>query len=195
MRGFSVVDAARCLLAGGAQILQLRHKGHWPRSVFQDAECIRALCREAHAQFVVNDRADMAMLLDAGLHVGQEDLPPREARRLMGPGAMLGYSTHNAEQLAAAAAEPVDYLAIGPIFPTGSKQNPDAAVGLEALARYRKLTGRPLVAIGGIRRDTARAVLDAGADSTAVIGDMLPQPCTAESLRERISEWQQLTRK
>jgi thiamine-phosphate pyrophosphorylase len=141
----------------------------------------------------VDDRADIAMLLGAGLHVGQEDLPPADARRLIGPGRILGLSTHNAEQFAAAAREPVDYLAIGPIFATRSKANPDPVVGttgVKALGRCRV----PLVAIGGITRANALEVLEAGADSVAVIHDILPNDCTYEGLRQRIEEWQRLVK-
>jgi len=167
-----VVSTAQVLLEGGAGILQFRHKGHFSRATYETARAVAALCREHGVLFIVNDRADIAALLDAGLHVGQQDLPPADARRILGPGRVLGYSTHNAEQLTAADREPVDYLAIGPIFPTSSKHDADPVVGLEELARLRKLTTKPLVAIGGITRANARQVLDAGADSVAVIGDL-----------------------
>jgi thiamine-phosphate pyrophosphorylase len=144
---------------------------------------------------MVDDRADFAVLLEAGLHVGQDDLAPADSRRLLGPDAVLGFSSHNAEQLLAAAAEPVDYVALGPIFPTASKQNPDPVVGLDELARLRPLLEKPLVAIGGITRADALQVLAAGADSLAVIADLFPDPCTTKSLRERMEEWQTLVRK
>ena len=191
-RACPLETAARVLIEGGARILQLRHKGHWPRTLFEQAERIRNLCGEAGVQFMVNDRADMAVLLDAGLHVGQDDMAPQDARRVLGPGRPLGFSTHNDAQLRAAAAEPADYLALGPIFSTGSKQNPDPVVGVGQLRRWRPLAARPLVAIGGITRHNALSVLEAGADSLAVIGDLLPEPCMAETLRERIEEWRQL---
>ena len=142
---------------------------------------------------IVNDRADIAALLAAGLHVGQEDLEPSAARRVIGTDAVLGYSTHNAAQLAAAAAEPATYLAIGPIFATVSKENPDPVVGLEALPGLRALTRRPLVAIGGITLNNARAVLEAGVDSIAVIGGLLPEDATAQSLGRWVEEWLKLT--
>jgi thiamine-phosphate pyrophosphorylase len=186
--------AAGAWLDAGARILQFRHKGQWTRAVFAQAEGIARQCRERGATFVVNDRADMAMLLGAGLHVGQDDLPPAGARRLIGREAFLGYSTHNPSQLDAAAAEPVDYVAIGPVFTTASKQNPDPVVGLDELRKCRARYGRPLVAIGGITRETARAVFAAGADSIAVIGDLIPENCTGANLRRRMEEWQQLAR-
>jgi len=184
--------AAGAWLEGGARILQFRHKGQWTRPVFEQAEHIAGQCRERNAIFVINDRADVALLLGAGLHVGQDDLSPADARRLVGAGAFLGYSTHNPQQLDAAAAEPVDYVAIGPIFSTASKQNPDPVVGLEELRKCRARCVRPLVAIGGITRETARAVFAAGADSIAVIGDLIPENCTSADLRRRMEEWQQL---
>ncbi|HXA05109.1 MAG TPA: thiamine phosphate synthase [Bryobacteraceae bacterium] len=184
--------AARAWLDGGARILQFRHKGQWTRSVFEQAERVAGQCRERRAIFVINDRADVALLLGAGLHVGQDDLAPGDARKLMGAEALLGYSTHNPHQLDTAAAEPVDYAAIGPIFGTASKQNPDPVVGLDELRRCRARCVRPLVAIGGITRETARAVFAAGADAVAVIGDLIPENCTSAELRRRMEEWQQL---
>lgn len=184
--------AAGAWLAGGARILQLRHKGHWPRALFEEAERIAALCRAQGAVFIVDDRADFAALLQAGLHVGQDDLAPADARRIIGPDAILGFSSHNAGQLCAAAAEPVDYVAFGPVFPTRSKLNPDPVTGLKELRRCRRLTEKPLVAIGGITRENAGAVFAAGADAVAVIGDMLPEACDSASLRRRMEEWQRL---
>ena len=194
-RSLRVVDAAEAMLEGGAEILQFRHKGHFSRTVFEEAERTAELCRRFGAMWIMDDRADIARLVGAGVHLGQDDLPPAAARRIVGETATIGYSTHNAEQLRAAAAEPVDYLAIGPIFETGSKQQPDPVIGVERLAEWRSLTGRPLVAIGGITRDNAAVVLRAGADSVAVIGDLLPDPCTMTSLRQRTEEWQRLTKK
>ena len=179
-------------LEGGARILQFRHKAQWTRAVFEQAERVAGRCREHNATFIINDRADMALLLGAGLHVGQDDLAPADARRLMGAEALLGYSTHNPQQLDSAAAEPVDYVAIGPIFATASKQNPDPVVGLDELRRCRARCVRPLVAIGGITRETARSVFAAGADSVAVIGDLIPENCTSGDLRRRMEEWLQL---
>ncbi len=191
-RGFSVTKAAAAFLEGGAGILQLRHKAQWTRSVFETAREAARLCREAGALFIVDDRADIAMLLGAGLHVGQDDLPPRDARRLMGSEAVIGFSSHNVAQVCAADGEPVDYLAFGPLFPTASKRNPDPVTGVEALKECRALVEKPLVAIGGITRETAAAAWAAGADSVAVIGDLLPAELSSLSLRQRMKEWQQL---
>ena len=194
-RGFSLTCAAAAFLQGGAGILQLRHKQHWGRAVFEAAREMARMCREAGALFIVDDRADIAMLLDAGLHVGQDDLPPRDARRLMGTDAIIGFSSHNVGQVCAAGGEPVDYVAFGPVFHTASKRNPDPLTGIEALKDCRALMEKPLVAIGGITRETAAHIWAAGADSVAVIGDLLPAELSSLSLRQRMEEWQQLAMK
>ncbi len=167
---------AEALLEAGAKIIQFRHKGFFSRQEFEQANRISQLCREAGAVFVVNDRADIAKLLDAALHLGQDDLAPVDARRILPAPSIIGFSTHNEQQLLAADLEPVDYLAIGPIFPTRSKLNPDPVVGLDQLRALRKLTQKPLVAIGGITRELAPQVFEAGADSVAVISDLFPRP-------------------
>ena len=188
-RQFAIEAAAAAMLEAGAGILQVRHKAHWTPDIFEQARCVQRLCEQAAVPLIVNDRADIALLLNAGLHLGQDDIPPPDARRLIGA-AFLGYSTHNAAQLTAANQEPVDYLAIGPLFATQSKLNPDPVVGVERLRAWRALTAKPLVAIGGITRENARSVLEAGADSLAVIGDLVPADCTATSIRERFQQWQ-----
>ena len=193
-RAIALETAAAAFLEGGAGILQIRHKRHWSRSFFETARTVARLCREAGAALVVNDRADFAMLLEAGLHVGQDDLPPRDARRLMGPDASIGFSSHNVNQLCAAGGEPVDYVALGPIFSTATKLNPDPVTGVEEIRRCRLQIEKPLVAIGGITQENALDVLRAGADSLAVIAGLLPDPATAHSLRERMEQWQQLVK-
>ena len=187
--GLPVVEAAEAILEAGARILQFRHKEFFSRMVLEDAERVARLCQQAGALFVVNDRADVAMLLEAALHLGQDDLPPQEARRIMPRGRIIGFSTHNAEQLRAGDLEPVDYLAIGPIFATGSKRNPDPLVGVDQLRDLRPLAHKPLVAIGGITRETAPSVFQAGADSVAIIGDLYARPLTKATLRARAEEW------
>jgi thiamine-phosphate pyrophosphorylase len=189
---FSPVHAAAALLEGGARILQLRHKGFWSREVFNQAEEIAVLCREASAVFIVNDRADYASLLHAGLHLGQDDLLPADARAVIGDGPIIGFSTHNPDQMRAAGLEPVDYVAFGPVFTTASKERPDATVGIDGLRTVRALTQRPLVAIGGITRDNASTCWSAGADSVAIIADLLPSPCTQQTIRDRMAEWLRL---
>jgi len=193
-RAIALETAAAAFLEGGAGILQIRHKRHWSRGFFETARTVARLCREAGAVLVVNDRADFAMLLEAGLHVGQDDLPPRDARRLLGPDASIGFSSHNVNQLCAAGGEPVDYVALGPVFSTASKLNPDPVTGVEEIRLCRSLIEKPLVAIGGITQENALDVLRAGADSLAVIAGLLPDPATAHSLRERMEQWQQLVK-
>jgi thiamine-phosphate pyrophosphorylase len=188
-RGMTAGAAAEAMLEAGARILQFRHKQFFSRPVFEEAERVAALCRAADALFVLNDRADFAQLLNAALHLGQDDLAPVDARKILSPETVVGFSTHNRDQLRDGDSQPVDYLAIGPLFGTGSKQDPDPVVGVEELRSLRSLTTKPLVAIGGITRETARSVFEAGADSLAVIGDLYPQPLTRLALRQRAAEW------
>lgn len=194
--GLDPVTAAEALLEGGAAILQFRHKEFWSRATFAQAEQIARLCEQNKAMFIVNDRADYAAILGAGLHLGQDDLSPTDARRVIGPNAILGFSTHNPVQMQAAQNEPADYLAFGPIFQTASKLRPDPTTGIATLSAVRALTGKPLVAIGGITRDKASLCWNAGATSVAVIGDLLPVsfPVSAakRTLRDRMAEWQRL---
>lgn len=193
LRGFGARAFVEALIEGGARLLQYRHKGEFTRAVFEELTAIARLCREAEAQLVVNDRADLAVLVNAGVHVGQEDLTPPQVRRIVGA-RLVGYSTHNEWQFTAPETESADYLAFGPVFPTASKHNPDPVVGLAMLASLRRLSDTPLVAIGGITRETAPAVWRAGADSIAVIGDLLPGTLTKGTVRQRIEEWNQLPR-
>lgn len=190
--GCPLIQAAEAVLEAGGKIVQIRHKGHYSRPVFDDVERISLLCRSAGTKLILNDRADIAALVDAGLHLGQDDLEPTRARKILGPARPLGFSTHNEAQLLASLAEPADYLALGPIFNTGSKRNPDPAVGVDELSRLRRLAGRPLVAIGGITRANAPAVFAAGAESVAVIGDLLSAPASREAIRARAEEWLRL---
>jgi thiamine-phosphate pyrophosphorylase len=191
--GLGVEVAAEAILEGGAQILQFRHKGLYSREWWERVQRVAELCSRTGAIFVVNDRPDVALLLDAACHVGQEDLPPEVVRRLLGPALFLGYSTHNRQQLLDGLEQPVDYLALGPVFATYSKENPDSVVGVEDFAAASALTVLPLVAIGGITRTNCLQVLGAGADSVAVISDLYPEPCTYAALRARTEEWLQLT--
>ena len=188
-RGVEPMDAARQILDAGARILQFRHKGFLAREAFAWLEQIAKLARAADATLVVNDRADLANLFGAALHLGQDDLLPSIARRVVGPETMVGYSTHNEAQLRAACDEPADYLALGPIFGTATKEHPDPTVGLNELRRLRPLSNRPLVAIGGITRANAQQVIDAGADSVAVIGDLFPED---GNIRARTQDWLRL---
>ena len=189
-RGWDPVRVASEILDGGARILQFRHKTFLSRQAFMWLEQMAGLARQAGATFVVNDRADLAKLFGAALHLGQDDLPPAVARRVVGPAAVVGYSTHNEAQLRAALEEPADYLALGPIFGTATKANPDATVGVAELRRLRPLAAhRPMVAIGGITRANAVEVRAAGADSVAIVADLFPED---GDIRARTVEWVRL---
>jgi len=171
-----IFDAAEELAAAGITLLQYRSKQGNARQMLDQARELRARLG-ATVELIMNDRADLCLAAQYdGLHVGQDDLSPESARRIIGPTRCLGVSTHNPEQLAEADKTTADYLAIGPIFATSSKANPDPVVGLEGLRRARELTRKPLVAIGGITRANARSVIDAGADAVAVISDLLRDP-------------------
>jgi thiamine-phosphate pyrophosphorylase len=170
--------AAEELAAAGCTLLQYRNKsGNALRMLHQARELRARLGTSAKLVMIMNDRADLCLAAQYdGLHVGQDDLLPESSRSIIGPTLWLGVSTHNPEQLAEADKTSADYLAIGPIFATSSKANPDPVVGLEGLRRARELTRKPLVAIGGITRANARSVIEAGADSVAVISDLLRDP-------------------
>jgi len=168
--------AAEELAAVGCTLLQYRNKRGSARRMLEDARALRSRLGPT-VKLVMNDRADLCLAAQYdGLHVGQDDLLPESARSIIGPARWLGVSTHNPEQLAEADRTTADYLAIGPIFATSSKANPDPVVGLQGLRRARELTRKPLVAIGGITRANARSVIEAGADSVAVISDLLRDP-------------------
>jgi thiamine-phosphate pyrophosphorylase len=182
-------EQALRLIAGGAELVQLREKQAPAREFYEAARTAVEAAKPTKTPVIINDRVDIALLLGAtGVHLGQNDLPPPAARKIMGSNAIIGYSTHNLDQARRAADLPIDYLAIGPIFATSSKENPDPVVGLEGLRRVRAaVPNLPLVAIGGITRENARSVIDAGADSVAVISAVLADPeRTAETTRELI---------
>lgn len=166
-------ECAKCLVDAGVCLLQYRNKGATARELFAASSRLAAVLKPAKVRFIVNDRADVAALVDAdGVHVGQEDLGVEEARTVLGAGKWVGVSTHNEEQLMAAAGSSADYVAVGPVFATGSKRNPDPVVGLELVRRARAITEKPIVAIGGITLERAAEVVKAGADSVAVISDI-----------------------
>jgi thiamine-phosphate diphosphorylase len=182
LSGLSHREQVARLLAGGASFIQLREKHASPRDFYQEAEAALRVAREGGARLIINDRVDAALALKAdGVHLGQDDLPPAAARSLLGEQAIIGYSTHTVAQALEAARLPVDYLAIGPIYATSSKDNPDPVVGLDGLRRVRQAAGDlPLVAIGGINRQNAREVIAAGADSVALINALLASPLEIE---------------
>ena len=163
------------MIDGGAAFIQLREKYAAPRDFYEAAQAALEIARKHRVKIIINDRVDIALALKAdGVHLGQDDLPPENARKILGAKAIIGFSTHNLEQVAAAVKMPIDYLAFGPVFTTTTKENPDATVGIEALKKVRQSIGSfPLVAIGGINSENFREVLQASADSVAVISDLI----------------------
>jgi thiamine-phosphate pyrophosphorylase len=174
LSGLSHTEQVDLLIDGGATLIQLREKTDSPLRFFKQAESAVRVARDRGAKIIINDRVDIALALKAdGVHLGQEDLGPAAARRILGGDAIIGFSTHSLEQARLAAQLPVDYVAIGPIFSTTTKQSTNRPVGLDGLARFREaLGGVPLVAIGGITGENIGTVIKAGADVVAVIGDI-----------------------
>ena len=182
----AIVRYAEELIAAGATLIQLRDKSQ-PEQPRRFLSCARELRRVTldKATLIINDRVDICLAADAdGVHLGQDDLSPESARRIFGQvkdgkARLIGFSTHNLAQVIAADALPIDYIAIGPVFATGSKANPDPVVGLEGVRQARGVTKKPLVAIGGITRQNCSQVKAAGADAVAVISDLLESPAKA----------------
>lgn len=187
-RGQTPERVAAAWLEAGVQLVQLRAKSLASGAFLDLADRLSALTRQAGATFIVNDRADIARLSNAhGVHVGQADLRPADVRLVLPPPALIGFSTHSDAQVAAAVAQPVElaYIAIGPVFATRSKSQPDPTIGIEGVRRARRIakipgipgypvsSGLPVVAIGGITLDRAAEVIEAGASAVAVIGDLL----------------------
>jgi thiamine-phosphate pyrophosphorylase len=173
--GWSPIDLARSYFEGGARFLQVRAKQLAAASFLDISNDIVRLGEEYGAAVIINDRVDLARLSGAaGAHVGQEDVPPSAARRLLGPEAIVGFSTHTIDQVGAALEEPVSYIAVGPVFGTRSKETGYSAVGLTLVADAARIArGQPILAIGGITLDRAADVLAAGATTVAVISDLL----------------------
>lgn len=184
----SHAEQVRRFIAGGARFIQLREKHSSLRDFFADAAEALEIARKYDAKIIVNDRVDVALVLKAdGVHLGQDDLPPAEARKILGAKAIIGFSTHNLAQAIEAVKLPVDYIAVGPVFPTRTKENSDGIVGLKTIKTIRAQIGNfPLVAIGGITLKNFRQVLDAGANSVAVIGDLLAEP---EKITEKFEKF------
>ena len=167
-------NCAQELAAVGVRLLQYRNKSAPAKELLETSRQLVSSLESSHTALIVNDRPDVAAIAGAkGVHVGQDDLGPEQARVVVGKEVWVGVSTHNLEQFRSAAATSADYIAIGPIFATTSKANPDPVVGLELIREVRALTEKPIVAIGGITLDRAKAVIEAGADSVAVISDIL----------------------
>ena len=179
------------LIKGGAELIQLREKNAAPKEFYEQAKNALKIARKNNVKIIINDRVDIALALQAdGVHLGQDDLPPERARKLLGENAIIGFSTHNLQQVAEAVKFSVDYIAIGPVFATKTKENPEKVVGLNGLKNVRKLIGDfPLVAIGGINFENFRDVLDAGANSAAIVSGLLFEP---EKITERMRRFLKL---
>jgi thiamine-phosphate pyrophosphorylase len=183
--GLSHAEQVSRLSDGGASLVQLREKKLAPRDFYEQAKVALAVAHSRKVQLIINDRVDLALALQAdGVHLGQDDLPPEVARTLLGPKAIIGFSTHSLEQARKAATLPIDYLAIGPIFRTATKADTAPVVGLAGLKSVRVAIGNlPLVAIGGITSANAQDVIEAGADSVAMISALLSSRSIADCTR------------
>jgi len=180
-------ECAQKLADAGVRLLQYRNKRASPRELFESSRELVSLLAPLKVSVVVNDRADFAALAGAnGVHVGQEDLEVEKARQVVGTEKLVGVSTHNLEQFRRAAASSADYIAVGPIFSTGTKSNPDPVVGTEFIREVRLLTDKPIVAIGGITLERAPEIIESGADSVAVISDILCAPEPGKRARQYI---------
>jgi thiamine-phosphate pyrophosphorylase len=185
-------DQVRRLIAGGAEMIQLRGKSASAREFYADVvEALKVARNHEGTKLIINDRVDIALAVGAnGVHLGQDDLPPEHARAILGGNAIIGFSTHSVEQAREALSLPIDYIAAGPIFPTSSKPDPEPVIGLDGLRSVREIVGRfPLVAIGGINRKNAVSVFDAGADAVALISDIISEPA---EITDRMRELTQL---
>jgi thiamine-phosphate pyrophosphorylase len=179
------IELTKKLLDAGARLFQYRNKTSSSRELLHASQALCMTARQHGGTFLVNDRADISHLSGAsGVHLGQDDLSVAAARAVVGTDCLIGLSTHNLRQFAAAVESSADYIAVGPIFSTSGKQNPDAVVGVDFIRTVRKLTTKPIVAIGGITLDRTREVIDAGADSIAVISDILKAKNPADRVRQ-----------
>lgn len=167
-------ECAKSLVDAGVRLIQYRNKRASGRELFETSRELAEYLNPIGVRFIVNDRADVAALVRAGgVHVGQDDLGVEQARRVVGEGKWVGISTHNPGQFRSALETSAEYIAVGPIFATGSKENPDPVVGVGFVREARAMTDKPIVAIGGITLERAAEVIEAGADCVAIIGDIL----------------------
>ena len=178
LSGLSHAEQVRLLSEGGATLIQLREKQMAALEFYEQSRAALAVAARNGVQLIINDRVDVALAVGVhGVHLGQDDMPPEAARRLLGPEVIIGYSTHTVEQALAALELPVDYIATGPIFQTSTKTDTSPVLGLDGLHAVRQAVGKfPLVAIGGITQAKASEVIEAGADSVAVISAVLSDP-------------------
>ena len=194
-RGMDAAVFAASLRAAGIEWLQYRNKQGEEAEVVREAAAIREVFASAPVRLILNDYAGLlARTGFDGVHVGQGDMAPAAARKQIGAQAILGLSTHSVEQALAAVDTDCDYIACGPVFATASKQNPDPVIGLDGVRAIRRVTRKPLVAIGGITRANCRSVLEAGANSVAVISDLLPAPGSRDATQKIAEEFLALLR-
>jgi len=187
--GLSHAEQVLRLSEGGAKFIQLREKHKSPRQFYDEAKDALEIRRKRDVKIIINDRVDIALALRAdGVHLGQDDMPPEAARKILGDIPIIGFSTHNIEQAIAAVKLPIDYIAIGPIFTTNTKENPDPVVGLKGLRRAREAIGDfPLIAIGGISKEDTEEVFANGANCVAVISALLDEP---DEIAERVRSFE-----
>jgi thiamine-phosphate pyrophosphorylase len=179
-----LVEVLTAAAEAGASLFQYRNKTASMKDAYVEALALRQAAAKAGVLFIVNDRCDLALAVDAdGVHLGQGDLPLDLARKVMGPDKLIGISTHNPDQVREATTGKPDYLGFGPIFKSGSKQDHDPVVGLEGLHAMRALTSLPVFAIGGIRIDQAGEVMRAGANGVAVVSSILKAPDISHSVK------------
>jgi thiamine-phosphate pyrophosphorylase len=193
LSGISHAEQVERLIRGGATLIQLREKDASPADFYQTSEAVIRTARDRGVKIIINDRVDIALAVRAdGVHLGQDDLPPGAARAILGDDAIIGFSTHTLDQAIAAIKLPVDYIAFGPIFDTNTKRDHDAVVGLDGLKHVRDAIGDfPMVAIGGIKPQNLRSVLDAGADSVAMIGAIVAD---AAAIEQRMTDLLELSK-
>lgn len=185
----SFVDLAKKICAGGARLLQLRVKDLPAREFLSIAQEVRTICQQAGCWLIINDRADIALAVDAdGVHVGQEDLPLEATRKVLGPGKIIGVSTHDPAQAVAAERGGADYLGFGPLFGTSTKATGYTVRGLDQLREIRALVHLPIVAIGGITAERAPAALAAGAEAVAMISDLVLADDVTGKVRETLEK-------
>ena len=183
LRGVSLGRAAEDLKAAGVRLVQYRNKVSEPDSILRPAAVVWEIFAGTGCRLILNDRADLAILAGfGGVHVGQGDLSPEDARRVVGEQRWVGVSTHNDEQVRVADRTSADYIAVGPVFATGTKVDAEAVIGLEGVRRARTLTKKPIVGIGGITRANARSVIETGADSVALISGLFVEGETVEKV-------------
>ncbi len=185
----SHAEQVKRLIDGGAQMIQLREKYGSPKDFYELAKEAIKIARPSSVRIIINDRVDIALAAGAGgVHLGQDDLPPARAREILGENAIIGFSTHNPEQAARAVKLPIDYLAIGPVFATATKENAEEPLGIEGVKRVREAIGNfPMVAIGGITFENFREIISAGANSVAIINNLLFDPASITTNMKKFS--------